>query len=75
MMSSTGGKSCKNCKALLIPPKWEDLMMFPIFLFAMLVPQFAHFNITQTGAFIIIFLLIVMYLTAAFVPFEIKSKR
>ena len=50
-------------------------MLFPLFVFGMLIPNFTPFSFPQNMVLMSVFLLIVMYSTAALVPFEIKSKR
>ena len=74
MMSYHGGKPCKNCKIVLIPPKWEEWLLFPFFVLAILVPEFASFSRLQTVVFILFFLIAVIYLTAAFIPLKVKSQ-
>jgi len=74
MISSKGGKPCKNCKALLIPPKWDDWMVAALIFLPIPFVDLIPLDPLQKLVLITVYMLSTVYISSAVVPFKIKTK-
>jgi len=74
MMSTMGAKPYHNCQTELIPPKWDQWLMFPTFI-VFAVPSFYADTliIWKMLLMMLFFMLTYVYLIHLLIPMKIHS--
>jgi len=76
MMSTHGGKSCNNCKTILVTSKWENWLIAPMMFVAVIGGQHLDetFNLWIMLFGVIVFCLIYTRLMHLLLPFKVQKK-